>query len=186
MRPVALESSPPVSLPHTVPRWTGLVLGLVVLLCPWSLHAQVLPDLPETKPPAEAASAPAPATPPPTAPPEDEPVEESVTAQVGVRSLVYLQDPYGRDELGDSGATGETEVVLSGQIHRFLKWQAGFIGVLADTASPSAHLLDLVAKLELAEALNLWLGRVPIPADRTSLSTVWTIAPWTLPGRNQR
>jgi hypothetical protein len=42
--------------------------------------------------------------------------------------------------------------------------------------------LDLIAKVEIAEALNLWLGRMPVPVDRAGLSTVWAIAPWTLPG----
>ncbi|MBN2575005.1 MAG: hypothetical protein JXP73_10620 [Deltaproteobacteria bacterium] len=107
----------------------------------------------------------------------------STTAQVGVRSLLYLQNPDARDELGDTGAAGEVNIVLRGRSHRFFGWQVGFMGVLADTTSTSAHLLDLVAEVEFAAALNLWLGRMPIPADRTSLSTVWAIAPQTLPGR---
>jgi hypothetical protein len=42
-----------------------------------------------------------------------------------------------------------------------------------------------VAKIELADFFNVWLGRMPIPSDRTSLSTVWAIAPATLPGHYQ-
>ncbi len=78
---------------------------------------------------------------------------------------------------------GEADAVFWGQVHPFLKWQAGFIGAFGpQSGATSAALLDLVAKLEFAEAFNLWLGRMPIPSDRASLSTVWAIAPWTLPG----
>jgi hypothetical protein len=55
--------------------------------------------------------------------------------------------------------------------------------VLGDPTDTHAVLLDLVAKLEIADSLNLWLGRMPVPSDRTSLSTVWEMAPFTLPGR---
>jgi hypothetical protein len=81
---------------------------------------------------------------------------------------------------------------LWGKIHPFLKWQAGFVGSYGmATASASgsdvsfdgrADLLDLVAKLEIADALNLWIGRMPVPVDRASLSTVWALPTWTLPG----
>jgi hypothetical protein len=102
---------------------------------------------------------------------------------VGVRSLVVVQNPQARDELNDLGAFGEAKLMLSGQAHRFLRWQAGFLGVVGDPTETHAALLDLVAKLELAGPLNLWLGRMPVPSDRTSLATVWTMDAFTLPGR---
>jgi hypothetical protein len=164
--------------PWVRPRLAWLAAGVAAWLWPWSLNAQGLADTPDagTTPDAGFAPTPAPPPAPPAAP------SELVAAQVGVRSLVVLQDPDGRNKLGDVGAIGEADVVLWGQVHPFLKWQAGFLGALGESATTSAALLDLVAKVELADAFNLWIGRMPIPADRTGLSTVWAIAPWTLPG----
>lgn len=168
--------------------WLGA--GLSALVWSSSPHAQGVTDVPGTGIPTEATPAPAPeaaaapVAPPPTVagPALQAPASEAITAQVGVRTLVYLQDPGARDKLSDVGAIGEADVVFSGQVHPILKWQAGFLGALGESATTNAALLDLVAKVEIADALNLWVGRMPIPSDRTSLSTVWKIAPWTLPG----
>jgi hypothetical protein len=164
--------------------WPGrAALGLATLALLWSSssRAQSLTDTPDAGLATDAGHAPAlapvPAPPPPVAPPD-----EAVAAQVGVRSLVRAQNPNAPSKVNDVGAAGEADVVLWGQVHPLLKWQAGFIGALGGQTETSAALLDLVAKLEFADAFNLWLGRMPIPSDRTSLSTAWAIAPWTLPG----
>ena len=165
-----------------VPRLLALLGVGIALLSPSSPRAQSLANAPEAGPAPEAIPA-APREPTvamAVAPPPS--TGDPIHAQVGVRSLVVLQDPSARGQLGDVGATGEADVVFWGQVHPFLKWQAGFLGALGESATTSAALLDLVAKLEIADALNLWIGRMPIPSDRTSLSTVWTISPWTLPG----
>jgi hypothetical protein len=158
---------------------------MLALLLPSSLRAQGLADVPDAGALTDAGPAPAPmaVSREASAPATPLPPSEAITAQMGVRSLVVLQDPSARDKLGDAGATGEADVVFWGQVNPFLKWQAGFIGAFGESATTSAALLDLVAKLEFADAFNLWIGRMPIPSDRTSLSTVWAIAPWTLPGR---
>jgi hypothetical protein len=154
--------------------WLGATLWL------WPLPASAaegLPDQPDAGAPSDTAPAPPPAHAPPAAP------SEFVVAQVGVRTLAVLQDPDNRSQLGDIGAVGEADVVLWGRIHPFLKWQAGFLGALGESATTNALVLDLVAKVELADAFNLWIGRMPIPSDRTSLSTVWAVSPSTLPGQ---
>jgi hypothetical protein len=164
-------------LSHHRPRLAWLGVGLWTLLWPLSLSAQGLGDGPDAGSGPDATPAPPPPVPAPPAVPA-----ALVAAQVGVRALAVVQDPDARDQLGDVGALGEADVVMWGQLHRFLGWQAGFLGALGESATTSAALLDLVAKVELADAFNLWLGRMPIPSDRTSLSTVWAISPWTLPG----
>ena len=151
----------------------------------WSLSARAQPfgDGPDAGVGNDVVSAPAPTfVAAPVSPP---PTVDVISAQVGVRSLVVVQATNAPNKLNDVGAVGEADVVLSGQVHRFLRWQAGFAGVIGDTQQTSATLLDLVAKLEFADFFNLWLGRMPIPSDRTSLSTVWAIAPATLPGHYQ-
>jgi hypothetical protein len=60
-----------------------------------------------------------------------------------------------RDKLNDLGMEGEADVVFWGQVHPFLKWQAGFVGAFGpQTGAASAALLDLVAKLEFAESVQ--------------------------------
>jgi hypothetical protein len=110
---------------------------------------------------------------------------DSISAQVGTRVALRVENPNAgsRDKLNDVGAEGEADVVFWGQVHPYLRWQAGFVGSLGPLEeTTSAALLDLVAKLEFSDAFNVWIGRMPVPSDRASLSTVWAIAPWTLPG----
>jgi hypothetical protein len=159
------------------------------LVFPVSARAQTLaeagdlPVLGESAPAALSVAPPPPAPAPPPANPT--PARAAVNAQVGTRLAVRVQNPTpGRhDELNDTGSDGEAEVVLWGNVHPFLKWQLGMIGRYGDpTAAPGADLLDLVAKIELGGPFNVWIGRMPMPSDRTSLSTEWSLATWTLPG----
>ncbi len=165
--------------------FVALAAGFVVLLCPRTPRAQALTDLPDAAPATDSAPAAAPIAVAPPVASQVPPVPGSaISAQVGTRAAVRAQNPNSRSKINDVGMDGEADVVAWGQVHPFLKWQAGFIGAFGPlTGANRATLLDLVAKLEFAEAFNLWLGRMPIPSDRASLSTVWAIAPWTLPGR---
>jgi hypothetical protein len=162
----------------------ALALATLTVLSPRPLHAQPLIELPDSSPAADTAPASAaiPSTPPVVAP-SAHANDEVLNAQVGTRVGLRAQNPMARQKINDAGLEGEADVVFWGQVHPFLKWQAGFVGAYGPQAAPaSAALLDLVAKLEFAEFLNLWLGRMPIPSDRASLSTVWAITPWTMPG----
>ena len=163
----------------------ALAAAFVACLCPGTLRAQTLTDLSDVGQATDATPAPAPsATTPPATTPAASASGEPMAAQVGTRAALRAQNPNTRSKINDVGLEGEADVVLRGRLHPFLKWQAGFIGAFApQTAANSATLLDLVAKLEFTEAFNLWVGRMSIPSDRASLSTVWAIAPWTLPGR---
>jgi hypothetical protein len=110
---------------------------------------------------------------------------DSISAQVGTRVALRVENSNAgsRNKLNDVGAEGEADVVFWGQVHPYLRWQAGFVGSLGPLEeTTSAALLDLVAKLEFSDAFNVWIGRMPVPSDRASLSTVWAIASWTLPG----
>lgn len=162
----------------------ALASAILALLCPRPLRAQPIIDLPDASPSSDATPAiVATAAPTPTPTPTASATGDSITAQVGTRAALRAQNPNSRDKINDLGLEGEADVVFWGQVHPFLKWQAGFIGAFGpQTTATSARLLDLVAKLEFAESFRLWLGRMPIPSDRASLSTVWAIAPWTLPG----
>ncbi len=168
-----------------VGRLAPLFAALVLVSFSARLRAQVVTELPDAAPAGDMAAAPPWPAPAPAAA-LARAASQEITAQVGTRVAVRVQNPNARDQLNDVGSNAEADIVLSGQVHPFLRWQAGFIGSYGDPTAPASHsaaILDLVAKVELADAFNLWLGRMPIPSDRASLSTVWAIAPWTLPGR---
>jgi hypothetical protein len=160
--------------------------SLLALLWPQELRAQSLVDVPDAGLGADALPTFSQlAAPQPTAAPSPFGAGDSISAQVGTRVALRVENPNAgsRDKLNDVGAEGEADVVFWGQVHPYLRWQAGFVGSLGPQETTSAALLDLVAKLEISEAFNLWIGRMPVPSDRASLSTVWAIVPWTLPGR---
>jgi hypothetical protein len=166
---------------HRVP-FAALVTGDLGLLFANIASAQVPPEASATSAAMEIAPA------SPAAPAAPAPVSaqaDPVSAQVGTRLTFRVQNtnPGSHDKLNDVGSDGEADVVLWGQVHPFLKWQAGFIGSYG-VAAPSNHVdvLDLVAKLEVTDAFNLWIGRMPMPSDRSSLSTVWALPTWNLPG----
>jgi hypothetical protein len=170
-----------------VGRHSPLLAALALLFHPAVLGAQVLTELPSAGLQSDAAVT------PPLPSPAPQPAAalaiapgDDIAAEVGTRIAIRVQNPNSHDKLNDVGSNAEADVVLSGQVHPLLRWQAGFIGSYGDpaaTTTTSAAILDLVAKAEFTDAFNLWLGRMPIPSDRASLSTVWAIAPWTLPGR---
>jgi hypothetical protein len=157
------------------------------MMSPTTLRAQVITELPDAAPTSDA-------TPPPSATTTassgangaNTASGETIAAQVGTRLTVRVQNPVAHQKLDDTASNGEAQVILAGKIHPLLSWQAGFIGSYGSPPGATNHnaaILDLVGKVDIAEAFHLWLGRMPIPSDRAGLSTVWTMAPWTLPGR---
>ncbi|MGD0839222.1 MAG: hypothetical protein ABSB49_21510, partial [Polyangia bacterium] len=121
------------------------------------------------------------ALPPPSVPaPLSSPT--SVNLQVGTRLGLRVQTPQTPDRLGSLQSDGVAAIVLWGKVHPLLAWQAGMVGAYLTDQTTHAELLDLVAKVEIAEAFNLWLGRMPMPSDRTSLATIWALPTWTVPG----
>jgi hypothetical protein len=150
----------------------------------------------ETLPPL-----PAPPPPPPAAAGIAAPFK-LLEAEVGTRLGLRLQNPSHPDQLNDVGLEGQVQLLLSGQATRQILWQADFVGTFgtvvagsrvdaSGTDNPagrtdttgSAAVLDLIARFELHDAFNLWVGRMLVPADRSGLSTEWSIAPWLLPGQ---
>jgi hypothetical protein len=134
-----------------------------------------------------------------TAVPPSASATEQFSIDVGTRVDVRMQNPAAPKQLGDIASSAEAKAVLSGEANPFLKWQVGFLGYYgpatasangdatattdATARAGSAAVLDLVAKLEFIDAVNVWIGRMPMPSNRASLSTEWQISPWTLPGR---
>jgi hypothetical protein len=150
---------------------------------------------PEPLPPTSILEAipPVPAPPPPPAAPAAPGVAaplKLLEADVGTRLGLRIQNPSQPEKLNDLGMDGQVQLLLSGQATRHILWQADFVGTFGavdqngsyDT-SGSAAVLDLIGRFEFHDAFNLWVGRMLVPADRSGLSTEWSIAPWLLPGQ---
>lgn len=150
---------------------------------------------PEPLPPTSILEAsppvPVPPPPPPAAPGVASP-SKLLEADVGLRLGLRIQntDPNQPDKLNDLGMDGQVQLLLSGQAMRHVLWQADFVGTFGTVeqngsydTSGSAAVLDLIARFELHDAFNLWVGRMLVPADRSGLSTEWAIAPWLFPGQ---
>jgi len=158
------------------------------LLATGLASAEIPPEVSASSLALEVAPAPTPVSVPAAPVAQHAPANPSLDsfhAQVGTRLTFRVQNPNegSRDKLDDSASDGEADVVLWGQAHPFLKWQVGFVGSYGDQAPRNrADVLDLVAKIELADSFNLWIGRMPMPSDRSSLSTIWALPTWTTPG----
>jgi hypothetical protein len=118
---------------------------------------------------------------PPPAVEEDasaKPLSTAVWGRIG--NVFQGADPA---KIDDVSQDAEVDVLLSGQIHQYVGWQADFVGTFSTLdKSGTASILDLIGKLELAKAFNIWLGRMLVPSDRSNFSGPWFIAPWNYPG----
>ena len=152
---------------------------------------------PEPLPPTSILEA----TPPAPVPPPPPPVAPAVPgiaaplklleADVGTRLGLRIQNPNQPEKLNDLGMDGQVQLLLAGQATRHILWQADFVGSFGTVVDANDHydttgsaaVLDLIARFELHDAFNLWVGRMLVPADRSGLSTEWGIAPWLFPGQ---
>jgi hypothetical protein len=116
----------------------------------------------------------------PPAPAEDassKPLSTAVWGRIG--NYIQGADPT---KLDDVSQDAEVDVLLSGQIHPVVAWQADFVGYFGGDQTGTAQILDLIGKLELHKAFNLWVGRMLVPSDRSNFSGPWFMAPWNYPG----
>jgi hypothetical protein len=170
---------------------TAMVAALSACLAPAMLRAQeATPVTPAPSAPNLAvavAQDPAPPSnvvtqtePPATTAAEDataKPLSTAVWGRIG--NYVQGADPTKLDDLSQDA---EVDVLLSGQIHKYVGWQADFVGYFGPDQSGTAQILDLIGKLELHKSFNLWVGRMLVPSDRSNFSGPWFMAPWNYPG----
>jgi hypothetical protein len=158
----------------------------------------------EAPAPAATAPAPAPETPaPPVAPPAppvaavDDAVKKPLSAAAWGRIANTIQ---GRDpeKLNDVSQAVEVNLLLGGKVHTHVGWQANFVatygprqeigadgmptGNVTGDHSGDAAILDLIGQFEIVPELNLWVGRMLVPSDRSNFSGAWFMAPWSYPG----
>jgi hypothetical protein len=176
-----------------IARRIGIAVALLGVTPALAAPAPATSPLPEPLLPTSVLEVPAPVPappPPPAAAPASAGPLKLLEADVGTRLGLRVQNPYKPDKLNDLGADGQVQVLLSGQATRHILWQADFVGTFGtvdanhnyDTTG-SAAVLDLIGRFELHDAFNLWVGRMLVPADRSGLSTEWSMSPWLFPGQ---
>lgn len=163
------------------------------------------PAEPKEPPPAPVA----PAVPPPASPsgPPAGPVESlipdgegpkgpiapafapaipSVDFGARMRGGLRAQNSTSPDKLNDVSQQWDTDVYMSGQIHRYLKWLAAltmsFPGTAGGANSVTVSPLDIFAHLALAPEFNIMMGRMIVVADRFAPGGPWGVDEYVFAG----
>lgn len=155
-------------------------------------------------PPADASAAPAPpaeahaGAPAPqsaagpgaasTAPPADkEPWKKPVSVAAWARVGGRLQNPGAREKMDRLLGDGELDLSFSGEINRFIGLQGAIVAQFGPTPTGgnitgSVTIRDVIAKFQFHDLLNVWIGRMIVPSDRSAFSGPWSMGPWNYPG----
>jgi len=166
------------------------------------------PPEPGAEPPAPKPTAPAPASEAPVAPPPAPgpppsliPDGEAPTKPIPpapapaipnidfggrLQTAIKLQNPNDPSKMNDISEVLSADLLTSGQIHRFLKWQVSATFAYAGTAGqPSAVTfapLDVIARIELMPEFNIYMGRMLVVVDRFGPSGPWGMDEFFFPG----
>ncbi|MGK3995466.1 hypothetical protein [Sorangium sp. So ce1024] len=188
----------------------AVVVGLISFHYPARVQAQPEPEgedpsladpaaepadeSPEPAPSAEAPAGaaapggaegpgPAPQAPPAEGEPWKNPISVAAWARVGGR----LQNPRARERMDRLLGDGELDLAFSGEINRFIGVQGAIVAQFGPTPTGgniagSATLRDAIAKIRFHDLLNVWIGRMIVPSDRSAFSGPWSMGPWNYPG----
>ncbi|AUX36776.1 MULTISPECIES: hypothetical protein [Sorangium] len=138
-------------------------------------------------PTLQSAAGPGPASAALPPPADDElwkkPLSVAAWARVGGR----LQNPGAREKMDRLLADGELHLLFSGEINRFIGVQGAIVAQFGPTPAGgniagSATLRDAIAKVQFHDLLNVWIGRMIVPSDRSAFSGPWSMGPWNYPG----
>jgi hypothetical protein len=128
------------------------------------------------------------AAPTPTVVESPKPAEEGVKFShpaVWIRLNNMAHNSKDPEKVDKVSAGAEVDLLLSGQVHDKIQWQADFVATLGNYGGGiqgAASILDLIGKFELAKAFNVWFGRMLVPSDRANFAGPWFMAPWNYPG----
>jgi hypothetical protein len=117
---------------------------------------------------------------------EKEPWEKPISVAAGARVAARLQS-VGDREWNSLVEEGELDLAFSGEINRFMGLQAAIIAQFGPTPTGgnitgNAAIRDLIARIKLHELLNVWIGRMIVPSDRSAFSGPYSMGPWNYPG----
>ncbi|WP_437338506.1 hypothetical protein [Sorangium sp. So ce394] len=136
-------------------------------------------------PAPQGAAGPSPA--PPAPPAEKEPWKLPLSVAAWARVGGRLQNPSAREKMDRLLGDGELDLSFSGEINRFIGVQGAIVAQFGPTPTGgniagSATLRDAIAKVKFHDLLNVWIGRMIVPSDRSAFSGPWSMGPWNYPG----
>lgn len=141
------------------------------------------PPPPAGPPPSLIADGEAPTKP---IPPAWAPAIPNIDIGGRIHAALKLQSPTNPEKMDDVSEVIDADLLSSGQIHRYLKWQLNLTMSFAGTpGSPNivnVQPLDVIARIEPMPEINLYLGRMLVVADRFAPSGPWGIDEFFFPG----
>jgi hypothetical protein len=114
-----------------------------------------------------------------------------VKVGVGLRAGLRLQDPDKPKNMNefhlDGGYSNVAELRFSGDVTENFGLTANFNAVidgggLAHTGGAAVGIMDLLAKIHVADEFNIWVGRLLVPSDRSNFAGPFFMSPWNYPG----
>ena len=103
-----------------------------------------------------------------------------------IHTALKLQGASNPAQMNDISEVLDADLLASGQIHRYLKWQLALTMSFAGTPeSPNivnVQPLDVIAKIELRPEFNIYVGRMLVVADRFAPSGPWGMDEFFFPG----
>jgi hypothetical protein len=145
--------------------------------------AEVPPAAPGAPPPSLIADGEAPTRP---IPPAWAPAIPNVDFGGRIHAALKLQSPTDPAKMNDISEVLDADLLSSGQIHRYLKWQLNL--TLSFSGAPGApnivnvQPLDVIARIEPLPEFKVYLGRMLVVADRFAPSGPWGIDEFFFPG----
>lgn len=122
----------------------------------------------------------------PVSVPAPEPEPQAVTlpplsATVWGRAAAMVRSTDDPADLDDVTRRFELTFHLFGRVVDHVSIRAGIAAT--DTGETrGVAILDIIGQVAIADALNVWVGRMIAPTDRSNLSGTWFMAPWAYPG----
>jgi hypothetical protein len=150
--------------------------------------APVVEPAPIAPPPPDVVVAPEPIAEPIAVvepPPAEEPAAEEAPSPISVNAWMHLSlrlqgsdDPESPDNLIID--LGEVDLLFNADITDSIGLTADFVGDIS--GGGSVGILDLIGRFAIADAFNIWAGRMLVPSDRSNFSGFWFANPWYYPG----
>lgn len=124
---------------------------------------------------------------PPHSTAEAEPWKKPLTVGAWARLAARWQNPAQREKLNRLLEDGELDLMFSGEVNRFIGLQTAIVAQFGPSPTGgnitgNAAIRDVIAKFKLYEQLNVWLGRMIVPSDRSAFSGPYSMIPWNYPG----
>lgn len=103
-----------------------------------------------------------------------------------LRGGLKAQSPTSPNKMNDIGQQMDADILVSGQVHRYVKWAASvtmsYTGVAGASSSIYVQPLDAYGHLALLPEFNVMMGRMLVIADRFAPGGPWGQDYLTYPG----